>query len=210
MTESNNLLRRYTDVTSLLHMLTHKEITLLDPATWDDKNDSEYLESYKKKNKLKSLLALCFTEAPETHHHWKVYSPGNSGVCIRFDKTALLRCVDRNRNVIHESVTYKTIDELENISPKIEALPFLKRFPFRDEEEYRLIYTSKETQHKLKDIAIDLSSIERIVLSPSLHKSLAATLRATIKTIDGCKDIRIHRTTLNESKRWIACGKNAI
>lgn len=54
-------LRRYTDLTSLMYLLHKRKITLLDPASWDDKNDSHYLTLYKEKRKLRSVLALCFS-----------------------------------------------------------------------------------------------------------------------------------------------------
>jgi len=40
-------LRRYTDLPELLYMLRNKKITLLNPANWDDRNDSHYLHLYK-------------------------------------------------------------------------------------------------------------------------------------------------------------------
>ncbi|HNC85208.1 MAG TPA: hypothetical protein PK999_19310, partial [Nitrospira sp.] len=67
---SNASLRRYTDIPALTYLLTKQKITLLDPKSWDDSNDSHYLSLYKQRNKLKSLLALCFTQADETYHHW--------------------------------------------------------------------------------------------------------------------------------------------
>jgi hypothetical protein len=33
----------HTDIPALIHLLTEKQITLLDPDTWDDKNDSYFL-----------------------------------------------------------------------------------------------------------------------------------------------------------------------
>jgi len=33
------VLRRYTDIPGLLHVLTYKALTLLDPSSWDDKNE---------------------------------------------------------------------------------------------------------------------------------------------------------------------------
>lgn len=208
--KSDKLLRRYTDVTSLLHILIRKEITLLDPNTWEDKNDSKFMSIYKNKKNLKSLLALCFTDAPETNHHWKVFAPGNSGVCIRFKKSELLDSIDAIKNIKHDKVIYKPIDELEHKAPEKNDLPFLKRYPFHDEKEYRIIYTDKSKTLKFKHIKIDLNSISRVVLSPLLHKNLAATLRKNIKSIEGCEHIRIYRTTLNESERWIACGENSV
>ena len=37
---SEKMIRRYTDMPTLVYLLKNKQITLLDPNTWDDKNDS--------------------------------------------------------------------------------------------------------------------------------------------------------------------------
>jgi hypothetical protein len=44
-----------------MHMLARRELTLLDPSSWDDRNDSLFLEQYREKRGLQSVLALCFT-----------------------------------------------------------------------------------------------------------------------------------------------------
>lgn len=207
------MLRRYTDVTSLLHILRRRKITLLDPTSWEDKNDSKFLAIYKDKNNLKSLLALCFTDAPETSHHWRVFSPGSSGICIRFDKIDLLNGIEGIEGIDgikHGKVIYKTIDELEENAPMTKELPFLKRYPFRDEEEYRIIYSNKSRYMRTKSINIDLNSISSIVLSPSLHKNLADALMETIRSIESCGHLKIHKTTLNDSKRWVVCGTRSL
>ena len=49
--------RRYTSLSILLDILKEKRLTLLDPRNWDDKNDAFYMELYKSKKELKSLLA---------------------------------------------------------------------------------------------------------------------------------------------------------
>ena len=46
---SKKYLRRYTDLTALIYLLRNGKITLLDPETWDDSNDSHYLAVYKKR-----------------------------------------------------------------------------------------------------------------------------------------------------------------
>lgn len=56
------MLRRYTSIQSLLCILTNKQLTLLDPATWNDKNDLHYLSVYTQKKKLKRTFALCQSE----------------------------------------------------------------------------------------------------------------------------------------------------
>ncbi len=86
---SKAFLRRYTDLPGLIYVLRERKITLLDPQSCDDSNDSHYLTLYKQKKRLGSVLALCFTQASETYHRWRVFANGASGVCITFNRTAL-------------------------------------------------------------------------------------------------------------------------
>jgi hypothetical protein len=82
-------IRRYTELPFLLDFLRTREIALLSPSSWDDKNDAHYLDAYAKaKAEAKSaspgaVRALCMTEASETYHHWKVFSSGSSGMSSR-------------------------------------------------------------------------------------------------------------------------------
>jgi hypothetical protein len=71
--------------------LLNKKIVLLNPSSWEDRNDSHYLERYKADKKLKTLVALCFSKKRETFHHWKIFSGGPAGVCVEFDKDMLLK-----------------------------------------------------------------------------------------------------------------------
>jgi hypothetical protein len=41
-------LHRYTNLAATIHMLCTKCITLLNPATWDDKNDAYFMAEYKR------------------------------------------------------------------------------------------------------------------------------------------------------------------
>jgi hypothetical protein len=55
-------LHRYTNLTATIHMLRSRSITLLNPATWDDRNDAYFMAEYKRKVDAKTVLALCFAE----------------------------------------------------------------------------------------------------------------------------------------------------
>src|SRR5438128_11688414 len=110
---SSTYLRRYTNLPALIYLLRERQLTLLDPASWDDKNDSHYLALYRDRKKLPSVLALCFSETNETYHHWRVFSDGPSGVCIRFVRSTLLKAVRAHRGVHARAVTYRTLKELK-------------------------------------------------------------------------------------------------
>lgn len=122
-----NYLRRYTDLPTLLHLLIERELTFLDPSRWDDKNDAFYMEKYREFNALRTLLALCFTQAPETYHHWRVFCSGPSGVCLYFDHNRLvgllrkrmaIRRAMRLQNHVHRIA--KTVEGIR--APLLEAL----------------------------------------------------------------------------------------
>ena len=118
----------------MLDILHRKKIVLLDPSSWDDRNDSFFLEQYKTKSSLKTLLALCFTESSDTYHHWKIFSDGISGVRITFLRRELLDVFKDNPNVMMNCVKYKTVRNLRETTPQLTDLPFLKRIAFKDEK----------------------------------------------------------------------------
>jgi hypothetical protein len=44
-----------------------------------------------------TVFALCFREGDETHHRWRVFVHGSSGVCIRFDRASLLKGLTKSK-----------------------------------------------------------------------------------------------------------------
>jgi IS66 Orf2 like protein len=96
---SSEILRRYTQLPALLYMLTERKLSLLDPGSWDDKNDSYYLDLYREKKKVKTVLALCFAMDAETYQHWTVFPGGSAGVCIQFEKKKLVAALRRRVGV---------------------------------------------------------------------------------------------------------------
>src|SRR5690606_4424043 len=124
-------------------MLTNGELTLLEPLTWDDKNDSFYMEQYRLKLKLKSVLALCLSRAPETYHHWRVFSPGPAGVCIWFKERQLKAAVAKVPGLRMKPVEYLTVESIRRKKIAVSKLPFVKRHPFKPENEVRLLWESE-------------------------------------------------------------------
>jgi len=203
---SKKYLRRYTDLPALIYLLREKKITLLDPRSWDDSNDSHYLSLYKNQKKLKSLLVLCFTQESETYHHWRVFAAGSSGVCIRFKRTELIQIFKNHGGVRTGEVEYLKLKEIRNKKPTTDQLPFIKRYAFEDEDEFRVIFESIKSDLPKKDISIPLSCIARITLSPWAHTSLIKHVKEVLKTIDDCGNIEIVRSTLVDNEEWKRIG----
>jgi len=203
-------LRRYTDLPSLIHLLSQRKITLLNPRSWDDKNDSRYLEIYRKKKSLESVLALCFSQSEDTYHHWRVFAPGPAGVCIRFDRASLLNAVRDNLLVTCRPVRYLTVPDIKKSSPKIPDLPFLKRRAFEPENEFRMVYDAVGTEMMKLDIEIPLSCVKRVILSPWMHDDLSSDVRRLLKQIKGCSGLEVVRSTLTSNDQWQKHGEKAV
>lgn len=202
-------LRRYTDLPALLHLLASKQITLLDPKTWDDKNDSHFMAIYKKKKKLKSVLALCFSQSPETYHHWRVFSNGPAGVCIVFEKNSLLEDIQRESKVSTRAMTYLTMTEARKKLFQVNELPFIKRYGYKPEKEFRAVYISPTEEHPSLNLPIRLASIRSISLSPWMHSSLSKSTVSAICGIHGCEKLKVSRSTLISNEQWKSYATNA-
>ncbi len=197
---------RYTDIPALVYLLSKRKITLLDPRSWDDTNDSHYLSVYKKKRKLTTVLALCFANGKETYHHWKVFSGNPSGVCMKFNRSELLKNIEKREGIKSGDVEYFTLKSIRIKKPVTDQLPFIKRIAFEDENEFRVIYESKTNTLSKLDIKIPLTCIAKITLSPWMHKSLAEPFKRILKSIDYCNGLEIVRSTLIGNVEWKEIG----
>ena len=196
------ILNRYTTIPILLDILHMKHLTLLSPETWEDRNDAYYLERYQQESKLSNVLAICFSLRGETFHHWRVFSSGSSGVCIEFDKDRLLQCFADKKGFRHQPVDYRLIGDLKKNRPQLKSWPFLKRAPFKDEREYRIIFENRTDKVRSKSIPIDLSSIRLITLSPWLPSSVVPAVTTAIGRIDGCANIKVRPSSLIDNADW--------
>jgi hypothetical protein len=195
-------LRRYSNLAATIHLLRSKCLTLLSPTLWDDRNDAFYMAEYKKRKKAKCLVAVCMTSAPETYHHWQVFAPGTDGVCIQFDKDRLAAQIPPRTGFRLQSVDYRPIAEVENDQPRTQDLPFIKRLPYEDEKEFRLIFSSSVIEADTHDLPIDLGCIQRVTLSPWMPRPLAQSVKETLRELLGCEGLAISRSSLIENERW--------
>ena len=199
-----SILRRYTNLAATVHLLRKKRITLLDPATWDDKVDVHYMRQCSKLLK-RPALALCFCQArQERYHHWRVYANGIDGVCIVFDKDWLLGNLDAQyEGLLHDDVVYRSYADVSKNPPGVFELPFIKRRAYKDECEYRIVrlFDEDEKPPPVRDYDIGLNCIRRIVLSPWMPKELYLSVRSVLMAIDGCTGLEVARSSLIETQR---------
>jgi hypothetical protein len=203
--------RKYTNLAALIHLLQTRTITLLDPSTWDDKNDAWFMKEFQDITGASTVLAICFAESEETYHHWRVFAPGADGVCIEFDKDAVLSAFDGTAGIRRGPVQYRLIDTLRRrtrIEP--EELPFLKRRPYQPECEYRVIYIENGGRAlKSKSFPIQLDWIKRITLSPWMTFDLRDAVAKTLNGIPGCRDLKVARSTLVGNREWQSLTEKA-
>jgi hypothetical protein len=193
-------------------MLRFRKITILAPETWDDQNDTHFLSRYKdSRPDIKSLLALCMTDASDTYHHWRVYAGSPSGVQIRFKPSAFMSWVDDQPNAKIGRVEYLRVYEFEKATDDLTRLPFLKRKAFRDEDEIRLIVEDTETERLAYLLPFDLTIIKEIKLSPWLAEPLVETVIETLAdAYNGPKSewerIKVKRTSLLKNTKVMSAG----
>lgn len=201
-------LNRYTSLPVLLDMLKRRKLVLLDPASWEDKNDSELLLEYKRKMKLKTLFALCFSYGDETIHHWKTFADGISGCCIEFNSRKLIDLLEKLDGVRFGPVVYRKINDLKDGTITLDGIPFTKRWPYRCEEEFRIIWESR-TISPCFEIDFDLRIIRKITINQRMPDQVYSTIREYLRSAFRNPDQRINRSTIYQNRIWIDKFKRA-
>ena len=138
----------------------------------------------------------------------KTFQP--PGVCIRFDKQKLLACFEKKPGTRFGPLRYYTIDEIVQTPPPLKNYPFIKRKPYEDEAEFRIVFEHKSRKLSPKKYALDLSSISRIALGPWNTAPMASTVKDLIQDLPGCEKIRLIRTGVLDSIAWKRAVRNTL
>jgi hypothetical protein len=200
------LLKRYTHLPALLSLLQSRQLVLLSPSSWEDKNDRVFMTEFARAQGFNTLLALCFSQAAETFHHWKIFAPGASGVCIEFHKELLLGSLPK-LGFKQRRITYKKPTSLLAGYATKSQLAFIKGWAYRDEKEFRIVYSAEPEEPEPKSIPISLSTIRSIVVNPWLPAPLYEATRTAINCIQGCENIPVMQSKVIDNEHWQAYAK---
>ena len=142
-----NVIHRYTSISAVIDLLRRRELTLLDPGAWDDRNDRYFMELYKEYRKLGGLYAACAATCLETYHHWRVFTSAADGACVEIYQAPLERALSSIEGVRFGRVQYLRLEDVERLTKRDAAnLPFFKRIAFKPEQEYRIVIETTEPQ----------------------------------------------------------------
>jgi hypothetical protein len=194
-----------------LDILRRKELPLLNPESWDDRNDRYFMARYKDAKAVEGLYALCAAQCGETYHHWRVFTGAADGACLEIRRKPLEAALASLPGVRFGEVDYLVLDEVDALTDAdVDRLPFVKRHGFTAEEEYRIILESDEPQRAAYSIELPLGMIGRIYLNPWLPKSLAESVIASIRDVPGCSKLSVQRSHLIDSARWKEAGDRVV
>jgi hypothetical protein len=139
------LLRRYTSFSATVQLPRSKELTLLNPSKWDDRNDAYFLAQYARRKKLNAVLAACFAKVGETYHHWKVFSHGLDGVCIEFHGDKLRRALKPHKGISFGDVKYRTLLQIRENPRKPMSYPSSNAIRFATRRSFGSYITALTT-----------------------------------------------------------------
>ncbi|HEY0028728.1 MAG TPA: hypothetical protein VGC35_12735 [Allosphingosinicella sp.] len=200
--ENTKDLRRYTTLPVLLDMLVRNQLTLLAPDNWADVNDRNALGIYQQALHYGFVGAMCLTQAAETFHHWEVFAGGGGGVAVVFDRGEFEALFENQAHFIAAPVQYIKLNEIGEIeADDIHRLPFLKRWGFRHEEEYRLLgYTVEKRRSLVAPMPRNL--IKRVIFSPFAHPTLVESATLALRALAGWKTLRVGHSHLTDNQTW--------
>ena len=215
MTSQPKRYRRYTNLPILFDMLINQRLTIVGYDSWLDLNDRYALSLFKERSpSIEFLGAYCLNKTDtQAFHQWKIFSDGESGVCVVFDGEGFRKFAEglSPENYLFGDVEYipyrqKKSAMDDTLSSKLgevslKRLPFAKRIGYQSEDESRIIYFGSEKGVRAHHIDFDLSLIAEIIISPFASDGLVDSIKTVLKKIDGCP-AKLSKARLTDSKSW--------
>lgn len=220
------LINRFIALEHVYDMLQNKRIIFPTHHSWDDKNDVELINEYQKRKGIKKIFLYCCLNESETIHHWEYFFKREgkkdvSGCCVEFKREELIACLKKEvkrkgGNFRHANVKYKKIGEIDSSKIQRGDMPFIKRWPYRYEKEYRLIWEGENSEDIIKvnssellQWRFDLSIIKRITVSGKIPKEEFKSIKEKIFSLSDGRCIEVNHSKVYEYPAWINKFKKA-
>jgi hypothetical protein len=107
---------------------------------------------------------------------WVLFSSQFRNVSARAHIKKLIALLDTLKGVRFGRVDYLRLKDLKIGEIDVEKIPFTKRWPYRCEEEFRIIWESDTTKLSY-EIEIDLQTISKITISQRMPEHIYLTIR---------------------------------
>jgi hypothetical protein len=90
----------------------------------------------------------------------------------------------------------------------VDQLPFCKRYPYRGEEEVRLLFTDMEIEREGYSMTIPIECVRQVTLGPNLPAPLLPAVQQVIQRLPGCGNLGVGQTTLLRNQKWIQVAQD--
>lgn len=193
------ILNRFTTIEKMLEIVETEEMSMSDPSYWEDKNDAHIMELYRTKKKLKALYALCFTKGSETIYHWGAFSSKSDACCIEIAADNLLDKYSKKNGFAARVIEYVKLRDLKTKVIDSNQIPFIKRHPYRNEDEFRIIFQSRRSS-KRPTLNIPRAAIKKITINQYLPKKVFDLIK---NNIESKWKIKVNRSSVIKNDQWV-------
>lgn len=194
-------LNRFTTLPYAIDFLKNEKLVLLNPENWEDKNEKVTLQAYKKLKDKKSIYCLCLADSTDNIHHWNSFANSEFGCFLKFNMKKIQKFVEEN-GLLMDNMEYIKISNLSKLNINMEKLPFYKRYPFRPEEEVRILKLDDQEQKAVFEVPCNVNIVESITLSDKIPQEIATFLKEKIKKINPNFKGDVYQSTLNKNDNW--------
>jgi hypothetical protein len=193
---------RYVPIDRMLQLLQKKQMAFISPRKWSDPFDNFLFRVLNKAEMdgsfLDSICVLCFTLNPHSQAYWQNYASDTWAARLQIRTHEFLECLlEANENVwlgrvkyIAESALRARLKNkrglksaLTDKSPNRVFIDFfhLKRWPFKYEDEIRIMLHCQKVKDGVKKIDVDAPKIiKSIRLDPRMSIEEAIVLKEYI------------------------------
>ena len=195
----------YTSLSKLVSILEQDKLEFGDPAGWEDKNDAASVEAYRRTSGAERIRVLSLASGDEQIHLWFEYAHKEYGACIHFKTPALLAALKKEKRFICGPIRYTPRDKLSAQELKAHTpveWPFIKRRPYENEQEYRVLWTGGPDE---TPPAIPLAGLlDSITLAPGLPSPCNTVLQKMLSANYAEKyRLKVQSSRLLNSPDWI-------